>query len=134
MRDVIGDEHDTMQMLFPFRRIFLSLTCSPLLSLGRVSIKGLWVSKIGGSLLFYHILKDHIYVTLVPNQSVMMEARIILTDIVVKSNQRPAELCMIDQPHRGVARIALTCPPLSPFMTTHILEPTHLSTSSVEAN
>lgn len=90
-----------MQMLFPFRRIFLSLTCSPLLSLGRVSTRGLWVFKIGGALLFYHILKDHIYMISVSNQPVMMKARTILTDIVIKSNQCPAEFCMIDQPPQG---------------------------------
>lgn len=55
-----------------------------------------------------------------------------LTDVVVEAQKRAAELC-----RRWASVIELLPPhllglyiPLSPFMMTHILDPTHLSTSS----
>lgn len=55
-----------------------------------------------------------------------------LTDVVVKAQQRATEFC-----RRRALVNKLLLPqvrgldvPLSPFMMTHILDPTHLSTSS----
>lgn len=53
----------------------------------------------------------------------------LLTDVVIESHKRPAELCQyVSQIRPNTGFISL---PLSPFIMTQIREPTHLSMSSV---
>lgn len=54
----------------------------------------------------------------------------ILTDVVVKAQERPAELCSEVSSGVMMGWGEASCAPLSPFITTHIFEPTHLSMSS----
>lgn len=66
----------------------------------------------------------------------------LLTDVVIEAKQRAAEFCVVDgerDPARAVSpepicggrgSVILLHLPLSPFITTHIREPTHLSMSS----
>lgn len=55
-----------------------------------------------------------------------------LTDVVVEAHKGAAKLCRSISPRAfdGMAPQRPGCLPLSPFMTTHIFEPTHLSMSS----
>lgn len=55
----------------------------------------------------------------------------IRTDVVIKPEQGTGELCQRVSASLA-ARPARLYSPLSPFMITHIREPTHLSISSIE--
>ena len=57
-----------------------------------------------------------------------------LTDVIIKAHQGAAELCAHTINRQLSIQLGCICAaivvPLSPFMTTHIREPTHLSMSS----
>jgi hypothetical protein len=52
------------------------------------------------------------------------------TDIVIETKQCSTELCKTLEDKKSVALWPAS--PLSPFITTHIFDPTHLSISSIE--
>ena len=62
----------------------------------------------------------------------MAHAHLILTDVVVKAQEGAAELCPRCQQSYGTTATGQCWAfiPLSPFMMTHIRDPTHLSMSS----
>lgn len=73
-----------------------------------------------------HVLRDVVRVPFLPNAP----AGLKLTDVVVKPDQGTAELCApnVSMPASTVS--GHENQPLSPFIITHIREPTHLSMSS----
>lgn len=81
---------------------------------------------------FGHVLQDHVYSS---SQYIgtyrWRHKEGVLTDVVVEPKQGSRELWSTSA-HRIFSIDRFQDSPLSPFMTTQILEPTHLSISSIE--
>lgn len=75
---------------------------------------------------FCDIFQDHVYI--IVNAKDYHHGDELLTDKVIKTEQCSAEFC--DSVSDGGAKIDGSCLPLSPFIITHIFEPTHLSINS----
>lgn len=122
----------TMQILFPFSKIFDNLTWDPLWSL---QIRSVNFSPGSGAIIFpshlqfRYIFKYHIYRSINKASTGYKMVR--------DTNSRNHQTLVISQKILGfeVCSIVLSIYgrndlPLSPFIMTHIREPTHLSISS----
>jgi len=87
-----------------------------------------------GSVQFCHVFQDHIYHIIISSAcpwDVGEKHALKLTDVVIEPDEGPTKLYS-DRSARVKEEQERRKPiPLSPFMMTHILEPTHLSMSSI---
>lgn len=63
----------------------------------------------------------------------IIEYKAVLTDVVVKANKGSAKLCSNVSMRLSASQFIIQAcrVPFSPFIMTHILDPTHLSMSSI---
>jgi len=84
------------------------------------------------NVLLGHIFEHHVCARLASDVYHVLPSKDKLTDKVIETQEGPTELCSRCQsdiaPYHHIA--LMISAPLSPFITTHILDPTHLSINS----